>query len=184
MKRSAIEAKYELLPWARAYEQALKMPGHCVYSTTLTEARKPLFKWVQPIVSNNWVLYTAAGSSAPAPASLDAVKGKRIGGYIGDATAIWLKEQGHDVDEAQRDDLNPKKLEAGRIDYWASGERLAPIMAREAGVAIKPVLTIRQTVLGLACNEAVPAATVDKLNAALAAARDDGTLGKIEATWR
>ena len=38
-----------VLPWARAYESALRDPGTCVFSTAHTPAREASFAWVGPL---------------------------------------------------------------------------------------------------------------------------------------
>ena len=40
-----------LTNWSRAYSIALKNNNSMVFSTTRTESREPLFKWVGPIVN-------------------------------------------------------------------------------------------------------------------------------------
>ncbi len=39
----------EMLPWARGYKRVLSEPNTCLFSTTRTEERENLFKWVGPI---------------------------------------------------------------------------------------------------------------------------------------
>ena len=39
----------ELLPWSRGYDTTLSTPNYCLFSTTRTEEREPLFSWVGPI---------------------------------------------------------------------------------------------------------------------------------------
>lgn len=53
LKRTGIKATIALLPWERAYKEArwmTKILG--IYSTTRTEAREKLFKWVGPLVTD------------------------------------------------------------------------------------------------------------------------------------
>src|SRR4051812_46811506 len=49
MERANIEHTIELLPWKRAYTAAVERSDTCVFSTTRTPEREPLFKWVGPI---------------------------------------------------------------------------------------------------------------------------------------
>src|SRR6202041_3950322 len=56
-ERAAVPITIELLPWVRAYQQALDRPDTCVYSTAMSEERKPLFKWVGPLMNFAWVIY-------------------------------------------------------------------------------------------------------------------------------
>lgn len=188
MARAGQPHDIALMPWKRAYAMARDMAGVCVYSTTRTAEREPLFQWVGPLVENDWVLFGRTGGPAgasPAVATLDEARPHTIGGYAGDATALFLMERGFTVDAAPYDSLNPKKLAAGRIDFWATGRLLGQYLAAKEGVSdVAPILTFRETEMYLACNPGVPAATVDRLNDALASLRAEGALDAIEAAYR
>ena len=169
-EKAGVPYAIQLLPWARAYDMALHDPDTCVYSTTVTPERQALFQWVGPLVTNNWTLF-AKDDAAPV-ASLDAVKGKTIGGYNASAPTLYLQSLGQTVEAATKDDLNPAKLANGRIDYWVSGAQLGPYLAEQLGIKnIKPVLTFKQVEMSLACNKAMDPALIAKLQAALAAVR-------------
>ncbi|AMW34767.1 transporter substrate-binding domain-containing protein [Haematospirillum jordaniae] len=165
-------------PWNRAYNTALTQKDNCVYSTTVTDERKPLFKWVTPVETVKWVVYKAKGNALTA-ASMDDLKGKKIGGYVGDAVANYMKSQGFTVDEAPGDDANPKKLQAGRIDAWATTDISGIKLAKDAGVEIEKVIDIRENVMGLACNKEIDDATIAKLQAALDTLNSSGEAEKI-----
>ena len=55
-ERAGLPYTIELLPWKRAYAAAYQRPDACVYSTARTPERDPLFKWVGPTDSAEWVL--------------------------------------------------------------------------------------------------------------------------------
>ncbi len=183
-KRSSIEASFELMPWQRAYNEALNKPNTCVYSTTVTEMRRPQFQWVTPLVRNDWVVFARANSDAK-PKSISDLKGKRIAVYQGDAIEAFLQQEtGYTLDSAPRDELNPMKLSQGRVDFWATGGLLGESLARKAGVTdVKPVLTFKEAELGLACNKVVPEAMIKAMNDALKAMRAEGVVAKIEAKY-
>lgn len=167
-ERAGIPYRIEMLPWQRAYGMALAQPDVCVYSTTETDERKPLFEWIGPLVTNDWALFARAGASLPITRLEDA-KGRRIGGYQGDATALFLQSNGFEVDAAPSDELNPAKLVSGRIDLWATGSELGPYLARRQGIDnIEQVLVFKEVVLSLACNKATDPAALARLRAALA----------------
>jgi polar amino acid transport system substrate-binding protein len=183
LKKAFADAKVDynitLYPWQRAYDMAVKEDNTCVYSTTLTDQRQSLFKWVGPVVKNDWILFAKADSTAKVT-SLDDIKGATIGGYQGDALTLYLKEKGMKVDEASNDSVNPKKLQAGHIDFWASGRLMGPYVAAQQGVSgIKPLLVIKETTMYLACNKNVPDETVAKLNASIKKLTDDGTVAAL-----
>jgi polar amino acid transport system substrate-binding protein len=188
MERAGVAYGLTLMPWQRAYAMARDLAGTCVYSTTRTAEREPLFLWVGPLVRNDWVLFGRTGGEAgPSPrvATLEDARPYSIGGYDGDAVALYLAEQGFSVATAPYDRLNPKKLAAGRIDFWATGDLLGRTLAAREGVTeIAPLLTFRRTEMYLACNPAVPKATVDRLNAVLEEMRADGTVARVEDAYR
>ena len=178
MKRTGLQASISLMPWERAYKMGQDDKNTCVFSTTRTEAREPLFKWVGPLVDNNWIIF-AKSDSPIAGKALDDVKQYKIGGYRGDAAALFLKEKNMKVEEADNDDQNVRKLGAGRIDRWIAGSLAGPWIAKKAGVPIKPLFTVKETQMYLACNKGVADDVTKKLNDAIKAIRSDGTAEKI-----
>lgn len=182
-QKAGIDYKISMFPWARAYDMATNDANTCVYSTTRTEEREGLFKWVGPLVRNDWVLFGRVDS--PKLTSLNDAKNYTIGGYQGDALTNYLKAQGLKVDEANADRLNPQKLQAKRIDYWAAGAALGPYVASREGVTgLVPELQIKETQMFLACNKGVSDEVVTKLNAAIKQMMDDGTVKTINAHYQ
>ena len=183
LKRTGIKATIALYPWERAYKSALDDKDTCVFSATRTEAREKLFKWVGPLASDSWTLYAKPDSTITAK-SLDDVKQYTIGGYQGDAKAIFLKGKGLKVDETMKDEQNVKKLEAGRIDLWAASSSVGPWVAKNNNVKIKPVISFQDVLLYAACNLAMPDADIAKMNDAVKAIKADGTLDKFTKAYQ
>ena len=183
MVRAGIGYSIKFLPWQRAYGMALKQEDTCVFSTTITEERKPLFKWVGPLVTNDWVFFGRADSEL-AIDSLDDARGFVVGGYKGDATAVYLEQQGFNLDLASHDHVNPAKLAAGRFDIWATGSHLGPYLARQAGVEIRPLFTFRRMVMGLACNRNVEDSLIEQLNTLLGEMIEDGSVARMVAKYQ
>lgn len=178
---SAIDYKIDMLPWKRAYYLALSQPDTCAYSTSRTPEREKLLKWVGPIERGEWILYARAGHRFKLK-TLEDARLLRIGTYNGDVRDEYLRSRGFLVDSAQTDAANPKKLLAGRIDLWAVGVRAGttPLAQFEEASQIVPVLTFNQIKVYLACNLSVPDPLIDRMNAALAALRRDGSILRIE----
>ena len=184
LDRAQIAATITLYPWLRAYGSAQDDANACVYSTTRTELRENLFKWVGPISHNNWVLFARADNPAVVT-SLDDVRGAVIGGYQGDATALYLRGKGLTVDTAPSDRLNPRKLLNGRIDYWATGQWSGGVIAVEEGArGLKVALVIKDVPLYLACNKAVSDSLIDRLNRAVQSLRDEGVIARLDQDYR
>ena len=183
LKRTGIKATISLYPWERAYKAAQDDKDTCVFSATRTEAREKLFKWVGPLAADSWTLYAKPDSTITAK-TLDDVKQYTIGGYQGDAKAIFLKGKGLKVDETMKDEQNVKKLEAGRIDLWAASSSVGPWVAKNNNVKIKPVVSFQDVQLFAACNLAMPDADIAKMNEAVKAIKADGTLDKFTKAYQ
>ena len=153
--------------------------GFGVFSTTLTKEREPEFKWVGPLISDNWIVLKKAGSPIKIN-KLDDLKSYRIGSYKNDAPAEYLITRGIDVDETTLNTRNPKKLAAGRIDLWASSELSSPHIAKMAGENRgEEVFRYKSVDYYLALNKQTSDETVRKLQSALDGMRADGTLENI-----
>lgn len=182
MKRSRVSYSMKFLPWQRAFTMALRDQGTCVFSTTETAERKDKFKWVGPLVQNDWTFFGRSDSDITI-SSLDDARRYIVGGYKGDAVAVYLEQQGFNLDLASEDQVNPRKLAAGRFELWATGQYLGPYLAQQAGVEIKPLYTFRETVMSLACNHNVDDALIAKLNTILEDLRKEGVIERIAANY-
>lgn len=86
------------------------------------------------------------------------------------------------MDVAPNDDTNPKKLLAGRIDYWATGRLIGQYRLKQQGISgVEPVLTFNRTEMYLACNKQLPEEQVKLLNTTLQQLDRKGTIRKIYA---
>jgi polar amino acid transport system substrate-binding protein len=71
----------------------------CVYSTSRTPGREELYKWVGPLVSNNWVLFARA-DDVRRPKSLEDLRPYTIGTYSNDAIAEYFSLKGFSTELA------------------------------------------------------------------------------------
>lgn len=184
-RRAGVEYTIRLYPWIRAYKIALETPNHGVYSTTRTEARETLFRWVGPLVETNWV-FLAKKARQIKITSLDDARPYRIGGYSGDATALYLeREQGFTLHLTPFDAQNARKIARDRIDLWATGALLGPYLAQQEGVTgLEQVFQFKQTIMSIAFHKTVPMATIDQLNRVLQQMRQDGTIAAMYQRYR
>lgn len=183
-KRTKVEYEMELLPWQRAYRLALEETNHAVFSTTQTTERQPLFKWVGPIVDNNWVFLKRAGSDIVLKDLNDAKK-YRVGGYRGDATALYLESKGFKIDYVPKDYLNARKLDRGRIDLWATGQLLGPYYAKENGVEnLEEALIFNKTIMSIAFNLNTNDEIINRLNLELEVMKSEGVVEIIKNKYR
>ena len=170
-------------PWQRVYQQTLDDAGYGLFSTARTAEREGLFKWVGPIASNEWVLFSKGDSSIQLN-SLDDARRYRIGGYKGDAKTQFLLDRGLEVQTALRDSENVKKLERGQIDLWVTSNQAGRFVARQEGLeSLKVVQNLHTADLYLALNLQTPDELVQKLQSALDSLRAEGALRSIEARY-
>lgn len=187
MERAKQAYKVELLPWRRAYEDALRHANTCVFSTTRTPERETLFKWVGPLAFNEWLLFARADAAIKL-GSLEEARPYLIGAYNGDVREQFLRARGFRVETVVADSLNPKKLLLGRIDLWVSGRYDGAVLIEQGGWSqqIVPVLNFHRSELYLACNPQVGDELIDRLNVMLGVINRDGSAAKIDeryASW-
>jgi len=174
-KRADIDYSLTLrFPWDRIYQQAMTSPNHGLFSTSLSEARKPLFKWVGPIAQYQSVLVGRKGSH-PQINTLEQAKAFRIGAYQSAAVSQHLERLGFTPLNALRDQENIRKLQRGQIDLWATSDPVWRFYAREQGVeGLETVLSFETSQLYLALNKDTPDEVVQRLQAALKQMRAEG----------
>ncbi len=112
-----VQTDIQVMPWARGYQELTETPNVALFPTTRTPEREKLFQWVGPLFTTRWIIYARKGSGLRLTSLEDAKSIKRIGVYRDDARAQFLRDQGFDnLDIANRQELNPAKLLAGRVD--------------------------------------------------------------------
>lgn len=182
-KRTGETSEIEVVPWARGYDDVSKNPDVMLFSTTRTEARENLFKWVGPLAQKRWVFVKKKGSPITITSLDDAKKLKSVGAYKDDAKEQLLKEKGFtNVDSASEDKLNFKKLTMGRIELWITGEDDLKDHAKSLGedlgqVEIAHVVDVKK--LSIAFSKQTSDDVVKKWQAAYDSMVKDGTLKKI-----
>ena len=179
-KRAGIKYSLTLrFPWDRIYKLALEKPDYGVFVTARLPEREALFKWVGPIGPDDWVLL-ARGDSKLVVNNLQQAKQYRIGAYKGDAIAEHLEKEGLQPVTSLRDQENAKKLMAGQIDLWATGDPAGRYLARQEGVSgLKTILRFNSAQLYLALNKEVPDEVVQKLQSELDKMRAEGIVDSI-----
>ena len=185
MRRADMEYSLTLrFPWSRVFNMARDRKNFGVFSTVRSAERERLFKWVGPLVADDFVAFTLPGSSVKVN-SVNDLKNYRVGAYKGDYVAEMLRERNIPVIEALQDNSNATKLVDGRIDLWVSGSTSGPYAADQVGVrGLQQVFTIENQGLYLALNKSTPDDVVTKLQAALDTMRSDGTLEEIHNRYR
>lgn len=174
-KRAGIDYSLTLrFPWDRIYQQTMTTANHGLFSTSMSEARKPLFKWVGPIAQYQSVLVGLKGSH-PQLSTLEQAKAYRIGAYQSAAVSQHLERLGFTPQNALRDQENIRKLQRGQIDLWATSDPVWRVYAKEQGADdLQTVLSFETSQLYLALNKDTPDEVVERLQAALEQMRSEG----------
>lgn len=185
MHRAGERITINAYPWARSYQMGQKDPNTCVFSTTRTPQRENLFKWVGPLVKNNWVIFARADDKRR-PKKLDDLRSYVIGAYRKGAVSEYLTYNGFNIDIANYDAENPRKLLYGRFDFWATGGRLGLTLIKNQGLTgkIVPLFQFNQVELYLACNPAIEQSRIDRFNHILREMEKDGTVAAIENKYK
>ena len=179
MARAGIAYSIELLPWKRAYAQALREADTCIFSTSRTQEREAQFRWIGPLNEAEWILYGLVERHLTLRTLADA-RGLVIGTVLGDARDDYLRQHGMNVAPVTQEWLNPQKLLLGRIDLWAVGMAVGskPFAGKEWEGKVEPLLTFNRVQTYLACNLKVPEAQVAAMQRAAAAMRRDGSMAR------
>ena len=130
-KRAGIDYTLTLrFPWDRLYRLTLDKPNYALFSTTYTEERKPLFKWVGPIAKTGWVLLAAPGSDIKVSSLKDAAK-SLMDRAVDDREVILVRRRsGGDVAMIAADELESLIETAHLLRSAKNAERLLSALAR------------------------------------------------------
>lgn len=187
-KLSKVTIEFDLVPWARAYKSALKEKNSCVYTTTFTPEREPLFKWVMPISYTRDYMYRKKENSHITAKSLDDVKMKQylVGVTKEDVNEqILLNLEGFNLDSSPTRDSIRKKLHSGRIDLWfASEDEVVYEKDAKNSTEVTPLFLAMESPMGLACNKSIPDEIIVKLQEALSLLVKNGTMSKITKSYQ
>ncbi len=177
----------QLLPWARAYRQALDRPNVILFSTARTPQREDLFYWVGPLYKVRFGFYARKNSSLCLYSLEDARKVKTIATYRHDVREQLLLTRGFTNIERSKSAVSGlKKLVSGRVDLWLHSDVGAPWLARSVGIdfdQIKLVLPFEEIEAYIAISRKTPPHMVKQWRAALAAIKRDGSFYEISRQW-
>lgn len=179
-------------PWARGYETALKEKDIVLFSTTRTEPRENLFKWVGPIMPSRIVL-VAKKKNGIRLGSVEELgrSGYRIGVVREDVGEKLLDKVDRVRDKVVL--LNSgisvaKMLQADRVDMWAYDLQVAMWNLKELGydpAEYEEVFTLAEThSYYFALSKKTDDRVVSVLQSALDQIKSKGGLNEIVARYR
>lgn len=185
LKRANLAARFEFVAWDAGYKRAQFEKDTCLYSTARLDNRELLFRWVGPLATNRWIL-VGKEDFPVAPKALADLRRYKIGVVKSDAKAEFLNERGltNQIEAASEVLLPPKLLlkkeDPQHIDLWVSGQYTwRGVAARAKAPPVKPVFTVTEQQLYLACSTWMSGDSLKRLDAAMQAMNRDGVTAKI-----
>ncbi|MBF0226803.1 MAG: ABC transporter substrate-binding protein [Desulfobacterales bacterium] len=175
--------------WKRGYREVTNETEKniALFSTTFTEERRNLFKWVGPVGNNSWVFYATSDSNISINSLEDAKKVTSIGTYFDDVREQYLKAHGFtNLESVLKPELNLLKLLNNRINLWITSEIGAQAVCEKAGIKyeqIKPVYTFERVGLYIAFHKNTSDDIVNKWKNGYNQIKKNGTLAKIAQKW-
>ncbi len=127
-----------ILPWARAYRQAIRGPNRVLFSMYRMPNREKLFKWAGPFATNTLAL-TAKKSRSIKINNLADLDNYTIGVQREDAAEHYLRTLDLDrmkVTQVVLAQQGARMLENDRIALWAGGE--GGILSNLAAIGVDP----------------------------------------------
>lgn len=186
MRRAGESYHLAAFPWNRAYNMSENDADTCLFSTAFTPSRRDKFQWVGPIVKNNkWVIFARADDTRK-PKNLEDLRPYVIGVYRKAMASEVLSLKQFKTEVANYDTDNPRKLLAGRFDFWAAGEAHGMEILRNQGLEkqIVPLFHFYQAKMYLACNLQMSKDRIDHFNRILREMESDGTVAAIDKKYR
>lgn len=167
-----------IMPWARAYNQALADPMTCVFATAHNEERNALFKWVQPLLIDRSILIKHSGS-AVAASTIDEARKYLVGTWREDYTETILRRNNFPrIDIGSDFKASLKKLMSDRIDLMPISEFYFDKLKAD-GNAVEKVTVLSQQPMGIACQKDFPTDLLNKMQKTLNALIANGTQKQI-----
>lgn len=168
----------DVMPWARAYNQALTEPMTCVFATAHNDERSKLFKWVQPLLIDRSILIKHGGSKVVA-ATIDESRKYLVGTWREDYTETILRRKKFPrIDVGSDFKATLKKLMSDRIDLMPISESYFDKLKKE-GHAVEKVMVLSQQFMGIACQKDFPGDLQNRMQAALDRLIASGTQKQI-----
>jgi len=126
LKSSLTRKDIQIINWARGYSNLQNNANTLLFSTTRTDERENLFKWVGPITSIKIALISRKNRKLEIE-SIEDLANYTIGVVRSDVGEQLLQSAGiteNIIKFSKIDNNNIKMLEVGRIDLWAYEENV------------------------------------------------------------
>ena len=126
LARAGFSYKIKMYPWKRAYQSALRTPNTILYTTSRTEVRENLFKWVGPLFPRQIIMYKLKKRADIIIKNLDDLKNYQLGILLGGSVQEYLTLHGFKDEEHYQtvvtEHQNLLKLFKGRVELIPGSE--------------------------------------------------------------
>lgn len=180
LRRSGDTYKLSSTSLARGLNAVQHEDNTCLFAFRRTPERESFFRWVGPLATDTWVLYSRKDDTRVLKKIEDA-KPYAIGSYKNAATGLQLTEQGYNIKFASQDEDNPRLLINHRIDYWIVSELHGLYMAQQQGYGDDIVKAIRykHIELNMLCNLNIDKQKIEQWNRINKELDSDGSTEKL-----
>lgn len=184
MGASKSSKDFKVLPWAQGYKRVQDEPNTALFAMTLTDERKPLFKWVGPFIATNISVVgkKSAGLKINSPADLNNYTYGVIRDDIGMQMLATNGVQESNMDITSKMDANLKKLDRGRIDAVAYEQTSIMYQIKNAGMNTadyEVAYVLKEGGLYYAFHKSVPDSLIAEFQKALDTIKANGTAQNI-----
>ena len=187
LSRAGFRQKMELFPVKRAFMLAEAKEPVLLFALFRTPEREKKFKWVAPVTPKvKSVLFRLAKRTDISLHSLDDAKRYRTGVVRGNNLHTLLTgkgfRDGQEIEPEMSNDVNMKKMFAGRIDLCAGRELPFITDLARSGYDARDVATalvLEEDRAWMAFSLSTPDEIVERIRAAYRSMESDGTVSRI-----
>jgi ABC-type amino acid transport substrate-binding protein len=178
-----------VMDWDKAYHTALEKPNTIIYSLTKIKQRKNKFKWVGPIATNYWYLFSKKQSDSAKKnteitvKNLQEAKKYTIGVQDQGAVYLYLKSKGFKkfIQSVTNKECAENFLN-GKVQLWGESELVAASLLKQINRhpnILQKKYKLRKHNLYIGFNVKTSDSIVKKFQTALDRMKNDGTYDKI-----
>lgn len=129
--KAGVNLHFEYLPWARAQMDTQNSRNKLIIPLTRIPERESSYRWLVELFQYQFILVSKNREVA---LDLEQAKKFKIGVLRNNAAIPFLEKSGFtDIDTAPTEEINARKLNAGRIDYWVVADLAVKYIYRSAG---------------------------------------------------
>lgn len=180
MQRAGEPGDITLLPWARAYNIALRGPNVALFETTRTAAREEQFKWVGPIKRIIKGIYIRREGGVELSSLDDARELGGICAYLGGSAGQTLLAAGFsNLEQPTQPSQCLEMLMYGRVDAWITSDIGHVALFAESDFQVSdaiPAYIMDTQYLYIAFSLDTPDSTVERWQQSLDQMKQDGSL--------